>query len=124
MNNNIVEALAVETGMNVGLVERIMRTAPVRYKTYFIPKLSQGYREISQPAIEVKALQRGLIEILLRYLPLHEAATAYRTGMSIKDNALRHAGDGPILKMDFKNFFPSIKPHDWSAYCKKNWCSD
>ena len=119
MSTNIVNALAIETGMNVGLVERIMRTAPVRYKTYRIPKRSQGYREISQPATEVKSIQRGLIEILLRGLPLHEAATAYRTGMSIKDNALRHAGDGPILKMDFKDFFPSIKPRDWSVYCQK-----
>lgn len=115
----IVEALAVETGMDVGLVERIMRSAPVRYKTYRIPKRTKGFREISQPAIEVKSLQRSLIEILLRDLPMHEAATAYRMGMSIKDNALRHAGDGPILKMDFKNFFPSIKPRDWSVYCKQ-----
>jgi hypothetical protein len=68
----------------------------------------------------VKALQRGLIEILLRNLPMHHAATAYRVGMSIKDNAMRHAGNGPILKMDFKDFFPSIKPRDWSAYCKQN----
>lgn len=119
MISNIVEALAVETGMDVGLVERIMRSAPVRYKTYSIPKRAGGCREISQPAIEVKVLQRGLIELLLRDLPLHEAATAYRKGMSIRDNALRHAGDGPILKMDFKEFFPSIKPRDWSAYCMK-----
>lgn len=115
----IVEALAVETGMDVGLVERIIRSAPVRYKTYRIPKRTKGFREISQPAVEVKALQRGLIEILLRDLPMHEAATAYRMGMSIKDNAMRHAGDGPILKMDFKDFFPSIKPRDWSAYCRQ-----
>lgn len=115
----IVEALAVETGMDTGLVERIMRTAPIRYKTYRIPKRTTGTREISQPAVEVKVLQRGLIEILLRHLQVHEAATAYRVGMSIKDNAERHVGDGPILKMDFKDFFPSIKPHDWVAYCKQ-----
>lgn len=115
----IVEALAIETGMDTSLVERIMRTAPIRYKTYRIPKRTKGLREISQPAVEVKALQRGLIEILLRKLPMHEAATAYRVGMSIKDNASRHVGDGPILKMDFKEFFPSIKPHDWSAYCRQ-----
>jgi RNA-directed DNA polymerase len=116
---NIVEDLAVETGMDVALVARIMRSAPVRYKTYRIPKRTTGFREISQPAVEVKALQRGLIEILLRDLPMHHAATAYRVGMSIKDNAMRHAGNGPILKMDFKDFFPSIKPRDWSAYCKR-----
>lgn len=117
--SKIVADLAIETGMEMSLVERIMRTAPSRYKTYRIPKRTEGYREISQPAVEVKALQRGLIEILLRELPIHEAATAYRAGMSIKDNALRHAGDGPILKMDFKDFFPSIKPRDWTAYCKQ-----
>lgn len=105
--------------MDTSLVERIMRTAPIRYKTYRIPKRTKGLREISQPAVEVKALQRGLIEILLRNLPMHEAATAYRVGMSIKENASRHAGDGPILKMDFKDFFPSIKPHDWAAYCNQ-----
>lgn len=119
MSSNIVKALSLQTGMDVLLVERIIQTAPIRYKNYRIPKRAGGFREISQPAIEVKALQRGLIEILLRNLPLHEAATAYRTGMSIRDNALRHAGDGPILKMDFKDFFPSIRPADWSAYCEK-----
>ncbi len=74
---------------------------------------------ISQPAREVKLLQRALINVLLGKLAVHVAATAYRDGMSIKDNALRHAGDGPILKMDFEDFFPSIKPHDWAAYCKE-----
>ncbi|MBN9018038.1 MAG: retron St85 family RNA-directed DNA polymerase [Rhizobiales bacterium] len=113
----IIERLALATGMDVGLVGRVLRSAPVRYKTYLIPKRTNGFREISQPAVEVKALQRGLIEILLRDLPVHEAATAYRVGMSIKDNAQRHAGNGPILKMDFKDFFPSIKPRDWISYC-------
>lgn len=115
----IVERLAVETAMDPGLVERIARTAPGRYKTYQIPKRAGGSRTISQPAKEVKLLQRALIDVLLRALPVHDAATAYREGMSIKDNAERHAGDGPILKMDFKDFFPSIKPTDWAQYCRE-----
>jgi len=41
-------------------------------------------------------------------LPLHSAATAYRSGASIKQNAQRHAESNYLLKMDFKNFFPSI----------------
>ncbi|NEK16199.1 retron St85 family RNA-directed DNA polymerase [Rhizobium leguminosarum] len=116
----IVEILAIESAMDVGLVERIIRTAPVRYKTYQIPKRAGGNRTISQPAKEVKLLQRSLIDVLLRNLPVHDTATAYREGLSIKDNALRHAGDGPILKMDFKNFFPSITPFDWAEYCKES----
>lgn len=117
--SDIVRILAIETGIEMSLVERIIRTAPIRYKTYQIPKRSGGNRTISQPAREVKLLQRALIDVLLRKLPMHEAATAYREGMSIKDNALRHVGTGPILKMDFKDFFPSIKPHDWAKYCKE-----
>ena len=114
----ILEVLAIETAMSLDFVDRIVKTAPSRYKTYQIPKRSGGQRTISQPAKEVKLLQRALIDVLLRTLPVHDAATAYRMGMSIKDNALRHIGDGPILKMDFKDFFPSITPIDWSEYCK------
>ena len=117
--NATVRKLAIETGLETSLIERIIRTAPVRYKTYQIPKRSGGTRTISQPAREVKLLQRALIEVLLRKLPVHDAATAYREGLSIKDNALRHVGNGPILKMDFQEFFPSIRPSDWTKYCKK-----
>jgi RNA-directed DNA polymerase len=116
--SGIVDILAVETGLDTNLVERIMRTAPVRYKTYNIPKRSGGFRTISQPAKEVKILQRALVDVLLSKLPIHDAATAYREGMSIKENAQRHAGHGPILKMDFADFFPSIKAADWSRYCE------
>jgi len=116
--SGIVDILAVETGMDTNLVERIMRTAPARYKTYKILKRSGGFRIISQPAKEVKILQRALVDVLLSRLPIHDAATAYREGMSIKENARRHAGHGPILKMDFAEFFPSIKAADWSRYCE------
>lgn len=114
-----VRNLAIETGLEPNLIERIIRTAPIRYKTYQIPKRSGGTRTISQPAREVKLLQRALIDVLLRKLPVHNAATAYREGLSIKDNALRHVGDGPILKMDFRDFFPSIRPSDWIKYCEQ-----
>ncbi|WP_198174307.1 retron St85 family RNA-directed DNA polymerase [Mesorhizobium xinjiangense] len=116
---SIIDILSFESGLEATTVERIIRNAPLRYKTYQIPKRSGGSRTISQPAREVKVLQRALSDVLLRVLPVHEAATAYRPEMSIKDNALRHAGDGPILKMDFKDFFPSIKPRDWTLYCKE-----
>ena len=51
-------------------------------------------------------------------MPIHEAATAYKTGSSIKENASRHLSSRIILKLDFENFFPSIKVADWVAYAK------
>lgn len=112
--------LAFESGLSLDDVTRIVRTAPNRYKQYTIPKRTGGRREIAQPAREVKLLQRILIAKLLADLPVHHTAKAYRPGMSIRDNARLHAGAGPILKMDFQNFFPSIRSEDWIAYCIKN----
>ncbi|HEX2562178.1 reverse transcriptase domain-containing protein, partial [Phenylobacterium sp.] len=31
-----------------------------------------------------------------------------------------HAGDGAVLKMDFTNFFPSIRARDWAQFCNEN----
>jgi hypothetical protein len=59
-----------------------------------------------------------LVEELLSQLPIHPAATAYRTGLSIRDNAAAHVKNGPILKFDFKDFFPSLTARDWRTYCE------
>jgi RNA-directed DNA polymerase len=122
--NNVVRLLAIETGLREDTVRKIMMSAPVRYKTYTIPKKTQGLRLISQPAREVKLLQRALVEVLLKTLPTHSCATAYRSGLSIADNARPHAGHRPVIKMDLRDFFPSIKARDWVSYCKETRCLD
>ena len=119
---NLLEALSGETGIRALDLRRIMSGAPLRYKHYTIPKRGRGVRRIAQPAREVKLLQRALVKVLLTSLPVHRCATAYRVGLSIRDNANAHAGDGPILKLDLRNFFPSLKASDWVAYCNKTKC--
>lgn len=118
----ILEALSVETGMRSLDLQRIMMSAPLRYKFYSIPKRSGGLRRIAQPAREVKTLQRALQKILLNDLPIHKCATAYREGISIRDNAAAHAENGPILKLDLQSFFPSLKASDWAMYCRSTGC--
>lgn len=121
----IVSFLSEETGLPESAISRIVSSAPRRYKVYTIPKRNGGEREIAQPAREVKALQRALLAGPLRNLKVHAAATAYRDGASILDNAQRHAGSGrAILKMDFSNFFPSITDLDWRKYCHANGVLD
>lgn len=115
---SLLEMLVVESGLTQWDLGRIIATAPRRYKVFTIPKRSGGEREIAQPAREVKVLQRILIANVLSQLPVHDAAMAYRSGRSIKDNAARHVGHGPILKLDFQDFFPSIRANDWIAYAK------
>ena len=118
--SRLIELLIYETGLMADDLVRIIATAPSRYKVFEIPKRSGGVREIAQPARELKLLQRIIADKVLSELPVHPAARAYRQGLSIRDNARPHAGRGPILKMDFKDFFPSIRSVDWEKYCEEN----
>ena len=98
----------------------MVRRAPIRYKMYTIPKRNGGRRIISQPAKEVKFLQRIVLTEVLSRLPISGAATAYRQGVSIRDNAAAHVDNNVVMKFDFKEFFPSIRARDWRRYCEAN----
>ena len=91
----------------------LIATAASRYKIHYIEKRGgRGRREIAQPTKEIKFLQRMLVGEELKGLPLHDAAVAYRSGRSILDHAQPHALARYLLKLDFTNFFPSLK---WNA---------
>ena len=118
--SKLLYLLSHHTGLREADVERIIERAPDTYKTYYIDKRNgRGKRLIAQPAREVKVLQR-LLARRLAGLPIHDAAMAYRTGVSIRANALKHAPNGPIRKYDFKDFFPSILGSDWIDYCQRS----
>jgi len=86
-------------------------TAPYRYKVYEIPKRSgHGTRVIAHPAKQLKFIQRLIIKEISNLVSIHDCAYAYKKDISIKDNALVHKDNRYLLKMDFKNFFPSITP--------------
>lgn len=87
------------------------KTAPHRYKKYKILKRnSSGTRDIAQPSRELKFIQREIVNYFENILPIHDCAKAYKKGMGIKENALAHMDSPYLLKMDFKEFFPSITP--------------
>jgi retron-type reverse transcriptase len=95
----------------------LIRSAPYRYKVYEIAKKKKGKkRTIAQPARELKRLQYWVMENVLRVFPVHPAATAYRKGRNIADNARPHASHAYLYKLDFRNFFPSIKATDFSRF--------
>lgn len=117
MNNNLLKLISKEFGLTSSELSYIVRSAPARYKVYRIPKKNHGtYRTIAQPSKEVKALQRWYIENILLSLKIHPSATAYVQGAKISNNARKHEKNSFLLKMDFKNFFPSIKPEDFRQY--------
>ena len=116
----ILERMVPETGLSIGYVALIARTASHRYKTYQIPKATGGQRTIDHPARELKLLQLWLVNNLFKQLPVHEAAYAYRKGRNILANASVHAAQNYVLKVDFRDFFHSITGLDVSRALETN----
>lgn len=98
-------------------IESFSKTAPNRYKVYTIPKRTSGHRVIAHPSRELKLFQKALNTLLLDTLKTHFCSVAYAKGLSIKDNALRHAGNSYLLKLDFNDFFNSIEPDLFFVIC-------
>lgn len=97
----------------------LVKTSPYRYKKYSVPKRNgKGQRRLAQPAKEVKALQYWVIDNVLKGLPLHACSTAYSPGCSISNNAKLHKENSYLVKMDFKNFFPSLTDNDFLYYAR------
>lgn len=114
----LLEAISIETGVSISDLERIVRTAPARYKQYLIPKRNGGSRLIAQPSRELKILQRYILENWLVTLPVHPSAMAYVKQKNIYHNADAHRSNPVILKLDFEEFFPSIRVSDWRKFIK------
>jgi len=117
--------ILTKLGVAVFLTERelasLVRSAPRRYKVYQIPKRTPGqFRTIAQPAREVKALQYWVMGNLLETFPIHSSAVGYRRGLNISDNARQHTKGSYLLKMDFLNFFPSLKARDFRLLVKRS----
>ena len=78
------------------------------YVTFAIPKRSGGKRLIMAPKRRLKAIQRKLLQLLVEKLPVSQQAHAFRKGRSIRTGAEPHVGKRFILKLDLKDFFPTV----------------
>ncbi|MGN6229200.1 MAG: retron St85 family RNA-directed DNA polymerase [Dyella sp.] len=104
-----IDQVAALVGLPKHVCVAISKTAHRRYKVFYIPKQDgKRYREVAQPAREVKALQRAIVHLISPKLPIHRSATAYREGVSLRANAIPHIAAKFITKLDLVSFFPSI----------------
>lgn len=111
--SGLLSLLATKIPASTWELEAIARTACYRYKVYEIPKRGgRGVRTIAQPAPEVKWIQSVVVEELIKGWPMHPCATAYRKGISTAAHAALHVSSRFLLKLDFKDFFPSIQATD------------
>ncbi|MFY0661347.1 MAG: RNA-directed DNA polymerase [Shimia sp.] len=78
------------------------------YRRFKIKKRTGGSREIQAPYPSLLEVQRWIVDEVLSSVNLPVCVTGYREGVSIFDNALVHCGRKELLKIDLKDFFPSI----------------
>ncbi len=108
----IIEQMASRLALSIPYILKIASSASHRYKKYEIPKRTSGMRTIYHPARELKLVQRWLLRNVLVSLPVHPAATAYQQNSTIKRNAEAHAANNYLLRVDFQDFFPSLRGTD------------
>ncbi|MEZ9463203.1 retron St85 family RNA-directed DNA polymerase [Vibrio splendidus] len=116
----LLEYLARELILDKGYIKDLAINSSLNYISFSIPKKSGGERIIHQPSRELKALQRALHDNLLKKLPIHESAFAYRKGKGIDQHAKVHLSARYLLRLDFKQFFESIKAKDITSFINKN----
>ena len=89
-------------------IKKLILTAPYQYKHYKIKKRTGGYRNIYHPTAALKAVQRWLISNCFHNLIIHPSVFSYRKGVGIRQHASQHLHSNFLLRIDFKDFFPSI----------------
>ena len=78
------------------------------YHRFQIPKRSGGMRNVSAPKGKLRTAQSFVLEQVLAKMPVHEAVAAFAPGTSTVQNAVRHMGAVVVVRLDLKDFFPSI----------------
>ena len=80
----------------------------IHYTRFTIPKRDGSERAIWAPMPKLKAAQRWILEHVVERLPVHGKSHGFLAGRSIATNAAAHVGSKIILKVDLKDFFPTI----------------
>jgi RNA-directed DNA polymerase len=78
------------------------------YTIYRIPK-KNGFREIAEPSPELKMEQRNILRWLIsRGTQASKFSHGFTRDRSTRTNAGWHTGRAVVVRMDIKDFFPSI----------------
>ncbi len=114
MNKMILELISAYIGFSPEVTMQLSRNAHKTYRTYLIPKKKGGNRLIFHPSKYTKSLQYAFIETILNQLPVHPYAAAYIRGLKspLLANAAKHSCYSYTVRIDIKDFFPSIRPTD------------
>jgi RNA-directed DNA polymerase len=90
----------------IGARARIPALQQYHYRV--LQKASGSLRLIEAPKARLKQIQRKILAEILEPIPSHPAVHGFLKGHSIRTYAAEHVGRRVVLRMDVRNFFPSI----------------
>ncbi len=91
-------------------LERFAETEQLRnYRYRWISKRSGGQRLVESPKARLKSVQRQILDGIVSRIPVHGAAHAFRPGRSVHTFCKPHVGQDVVLRIDLRDFFPSIR---------------
>jgi len=79
------------------------------YNYRLLAKPGGNVRLIEAPKQRLKQMQRAILTGILERIPAHKVAHGFVKGRSIKTFAAPHTGQHVVLRMDLREFFPSIR---------------
>ena len=80
----------------------------VNYRRFTIPKRDGSPRAIWAPLPRLMRVQRWILRNVVERLLVHGATHGFLAGRSIVTNARVHTDSRVVLKMDVKDFFPTV----------------
>lgn len=109
----LIKVISDSLNVPADMLDEALKNSRGLVKHIKIPKRDGTLRTVYQPSKKLKTIQYWLIENVLKHFDIHHAATAFQKDKSIKSNAIKHKKGRYFLKLDFKDFFPSIKFDDF-----------
>jgi len=92
-----------------GLERRAPREALRNYRYTWVPRSGGRVRVIEQPKRDLKAAQRRVLDEILVWIPVHDAAHGFVRGRSVRTHAAAHVGARAVIRMDVEDFFASVR---------------
>ncbi len=82
---------------------------PLQHYHYrWVEKRSGGWRLIEIPKQRLRHVQHTILRKIVDLVPVHPAAHGFRRAHSCLTHAALHSGRRVVVRMDLKDFFPSI----------------
>ena len=90
-------------------LKNVIENKQIHYTSYNIKKRSGGYRRITTPNKFLKRVQQEILFDILNFVKIDNHAMGFVQGRSIYSNAKKHIDSVCIVRIDLKDFFPSVK---------------